>query len=40
MSKGTVNVSRCLWDDEVFRNEPFTEREAWIWMIAEAAWKP
>ena len=39
MSKGIVNVSRCLWDDEVFRNEPFTEREAWIWMIAEAAWK-
>lgn len=40
MSKGTVNVSRCLWDDQVFQNEPFSEREAWIWMIAEAAWRP
>jgi hypothetical protein len=24
----------------MFAPEPFTEREAWLWMIAEAAWKP
>jgi hypothetical protein len=36
---GTVNVSRDLWDDTAFANGPFSEREAWIWMIAEASWK-
>lgn len=33
-------VSRTLWDDPAFADEPFSEREAWIWMIAEACWKP
>lgn len=37
---GTVNISRCLWDDEAFAKDPFSEREAWIWLIAEASWKP
>ena len=37
---GTVNISRSLWDDPAFRNEPFSEREAWVWMVAEASWKP
>lgn len=36
---GTVNISRDLWDDPAFRNEPFSQREAWVWMIAEASWK-
>jgi hypothetical protein len=36
---GTVNISRGLWDDLAFRDEPFSEREAWIWMVAEASWK-
>ena len=36
---GTINVSRDLWDDPAFQNEPFSEREAWVWMISEASWK-
>lgn len=40
MSGGTFNVSRDLWDDVAFANEPFTEREAWIWLVKEASWKP
>lgn len=37
---GGVIIARNLWDDPAFQNEPFSEREAWIWMICEAAWKP
>ena len=36
---GTINISRDLWDDTAFAHEPFSEREAWVWMIAEASWK-
>jgi hypothetical protein len=36
---GTVNISRRLFDSEAFRDEPFTEREAWIWLVMEASWK-
>lgn len=39
MTKGTFNVSRTLWDDPQFPDEPFTKREAWLWLISEAAWK-
>ena len=39
MTGGTVNVSRALWDDEAFRDGEFSEREAWVWLIAEASWK-
>lgn len=39
MVSGTVNVSRGLWDDTAFADGPFSEREAWIWMICEASWK-
>lgn len=35
---GSVMVARSLWDDPAFQNEPFSEREAWVWMIAEARW--
>jgi hypothetical protein len=37
---GSFTISRCLWDDAAFQDEPFSEREAWVWMIAEARWKP
>ena len=37
---GTVNIARSIFDHEVFRDEPMTEREAWIWLIMEASWKP
>lgn len=36
---GTVNISRRLFDSEAFKNEPFTEREAWVWLVMEASWK-
>lgn len=39
MSGGTVNLSRDFWDDEAFRDEPFTQREAFLWFITEASWK-
>jgi len=28
-----------LLTHDLFSDEPFTEREAWLWMIANAAWK-
>lgn len=37
---GTVNISRDIWDHEAFAREDFTEREAWMWIICEASWKP
>lgn len=36
---GTVNVARALWDDPTFKDSEMSQREAWIWMIAEASWK-
>lgn len=39
MSGGVFAVSRNIFEHEFFANEPFTEREAWIWLIREAAWK-
>jgi hypothetical protein len=40
MADGTFNVARGVFDHPVFAPEPFTEREAWLWLIAEAQWKP
>jgi hypothetical protein len=41
MSKrGVFAIDRGLFDHPAFKCEPFTEREAWIWMIGEAAWRP
>ena len=37
---GTFNVSRGIWTDPQFPNEPFTKREAWLWLVSEASWKP
>lgn len=37
---GTVNIARSLFDDEAFKDQPFTEREAFVWLIMEASWKP
>lgn len=39
MSGGVFAVSRAVFDHELFADETFTEREAWIWLIREAAWK-
>jgi hypothetical protein len=32
-------VSRSIWTDEDFPAAPFSEREAWIWLVSAAAWK-
>jgi hypothetical protein len=32
-------VARSIWDDGDFAPEPFTEREAWMWLVSAAAWK-
>ncbi|WP_216602378.1 hypothetical protein [Ruegeria sp. HKCCD6109] len=37
---GTVNISRKIWRHSAFKPEPFTEREAWMWMVMEASYKP
>ena len=36
---GVFAVDRGLFDDPDFDPEPFTQREAWLWLIKEAAWK-
>jgi hypothetical protein len=38
--RGIFAVDRGIWDHPEFANEPFTEREAWQWLISEAAFKP
>lgn len=38
--RGVFAVDRGIWSDPDFADETFTEREAWMWMISGAAWKP
>jgi hypothetical protein len=34
-------VDRSIWDYDLFADgEPFSRREAWLWLISEAAWRP
>jgi hypothetical protein len=37
---GTFAVDRGIFGHHVFADEPFTEREAWLWLIGEAAYRP
>lgn len=37
---GFIAISRDLWDSADFADGPMSQREAFIWMVAEAAWKP
>jgi DNA-binding transcriptional regulator YhcF (GntR family) len=37
--RGVFAMDRGWFDHPVFADEPYTEREAWAWLIAEAAWK-
>jgi hypothetical protein len=37
---GWLAVHRQWFAHPVFRDEPFTEREAWLWLMAQAAWCP
>lgn len=34
-----VRIQTSIFDHEVFAAEPFSEREAWMWLISKAAWK-
>lgn len=36
---GVFAVDRGIFDDPDFANEPFTEREAFMWLVSEAAWR-
>ena len=38
-STGWVSISRGIFEHEFFAREPFSEREAWVWMVAKAAWQ-
>jgi hypothetical protein len=40
MSSGKFFVARSIWDHLEFAPAPFSEREAWLWMLSEAAWRP
>ncbi len=37
--RGVFAVCRGIWSHGAFAKEPFTEREAWMWLISEASWK-
>jgi hypothetical protein len=37
--RGVFAVDRGIWEHPVFARERFTEREAFLWLISEAAWK-
>lgn len=40
MTGGFFAVDRGLFDHSSFKPEPFTEREAWLWLISAVLWKP
>lgn len=37
--RGLIQIDRGLMSHPVFQEEPFTEREAWIWMLMEASFE-
>lgn len=38
---GHINVARSIFDHPVFDDgKPLSAREAWLWLIANAAWRP
>jgi hypothetical protein len=38
--RGTFAMDRGWFDHPSFADEPYTERESWAWLIAEAAYRP
>lgn len=38
--RGVFAVDRGIWSDPDFADEPFSEREAFLWLVGEAAWRP
>jgi hypothetical protein len=37
---GVFAVDRGIWEHPMFAPEPYTEREAWLWLVGSAVWKP
>jgi hypothetical protein len=37
--RGVFAVDRGIWVHPAFESEPFTQREAWCWLVSEAAWQ-
>lgn len=37
---GYIKLYRSTYDHHLFRNEPYSKRDAWHYLIAEAAFKP
>jgi len=40
MSGGFILLHRRVFGHPVFSDEPFTEREAWIWLLCQASYEP
>ena len=38
--RGVFAVDRGIWDHPVFAREAFTEREAFMWLVSEASYRP
>lgn len=38
--RGVFAVDRGIWDDTDFASERFSEREAFLWLVGQAAWRP
>src|ERR1700738_2685563 len=38
-NNGVFAVARAIWDVGDFGDEPYTERQAFLWLIGAAAWK-
>lgn len=38
--KGYIFLSRGALEHEFFRRQEYSEFEAWVWLLTEAAWKP
>jgi hypothetical protein len=39
--RGVFAVDRGIWDHDLLTDsEPFSRREAWLWLVSEAAWRP
>jgi len=36
---GRVFVPRSIFDDEVFGDAPYSEREAWLWLVMSATFR-
>lgn len=36
---GVYQIDRELWDHPFFKKEPYTEAQAWAWLIGQAEWR-